>query len=223
MEHLGVVIPPMAFANVTFDLRQLAALAATSTLWNKFASAKAEEIIIAEIAARLPFVRPDGLVIFNQYFNIKATPHIQTLNFSRRKLIQFLDAIKHLSTRKKHQRYPKDFASVLSPDLFVYSGCEDANSAAVNHTTSFLAQLSLYNARSNELVDFFIYIAMLIHISQCPLYYNKGVMEKLGNSLRLMNTRAKIKLKKESCHPIIKSTFNKYTKLTESFLPPIAV
>jgi hypothetical protein len=34
MEHLGVVIPPSAFVNATFDLKQLAALAATSTNTN---------------------------------------------------------------------------------------------------------------------------------------------------------------------------------------------
>jgi hypothetical protein len=212
MEHLGVVIPTSAFVNATFDLKQLAALAATSTLWNKFATAKADEILIAEIAARVPFVSRDGLITFNQSYNITETPHIQTLNFSRSKLIQFLDAIAHLSTRKKHQRYPKGFATVLSPDLFVYRGCEDAKS--VKHTARFLAQLALdYPGTSDELGQFCIIIAMLIHISVSSRYSNKDVPQ--ADVLRI-KTCIKEKLKNVSCHPSIKSAFNKYSKFSES-------
>ena len=217
MEHLGVVIPTSAFVNATFDLKQLAALAATSSAWNKFATAKADEILIAEIAARVPFVSRDGLVTFKQNYNITGTPHIKTLNFSLRKLVHLLDATEHLNTRKKHQRYPKDFATVLSPDLFVY--IENANSGTMHNRASFLAQLHFDG--NNALANVFIYIAIMIHISLCPLYFNSvGVTEKLAANLRVMNSGSKIILKSESCHPIIKSTYSKYYKLIKSLLPP---
>jgi len=212
MEHLGVVIPPSAFVNATFDLKQLAALAATSTVWNKFATAKADEILIAEIAARVPFVSTDGLVIVNE----KETIHIHNLNFSRRKLVQFLDVVKHLDKRKKHQRYPKEFATVLSPDLFgVASGCK----YGVAQTLAFIEKLSKIFDNGNRLMVLnYLYTAMMMHISLYHQYLDNGAMEKLAEPLRFMNTFGKKQIKTVGCHPIIASTFNKYSKIIESLI-----
>jgi hypothetical protein len=181
-------------------------LAATSRQWQEFTKDIIQSAYISEIAAKIPCIQSDGLIVLNS----KRTFHFDSTYITPFKLWQILGTLDQLAHRKKHTRYPRLWAEMFdSPSVDV----DDKDKIKQHNTIFFCVAFASEHNKLNTCVHVCLVTFVLMIMATCKPAFITLVKEshRLRKIVKENISFAFEIISRDRLHPTLKKAFDKYS------------